>query len=54
MKELILNEQINQTYYKLPSHPRYSLPFGNTEIVVVADGPLDLGVPEDKAGRVNF
>jgi hypothetical protein len=28
------------------SYPSYTLPFGDTEIVVVSDGPLDLGAPE--------
>jgi hypothetical protein len=28
-------------------YPRYPLPFGDTEIVVVSDGPLDMGTPED-------
>jgi hypothetical protein len=32
---------------KLQSHPPYARPFGDTEIVVVSDGPLDLGAPED-------
>jgi hypothetical protein len=29
------------------TYPHYTLPFGDTEIVVVSDGPLDLGAPED-------
>jgi glyoxylase-like metal-dependent hydrolase (beta-lactamase superfamily II) len=28
------------------TYPHYTLPFGDTEIVVVSDGPLDLGSPE--------
>jgi hypothetical protein len=47
MKEPILSEQVNQIFYKLHSYPPYTLPFGDTEIVVVSDGPLDLGAPED-------
>jgi hypothetical protein len=42
-----LNEPINQTFYKPQSHPPYARSFGDTEIVVVSDGPLDLGAPED-------
>jgi glyoxylase-like metal-dependent hydrolase (beta-lactamase superfamily II) len=38
---------MNQTFSKLQSHPPYARPFGDTEIVVVSDGPLDLGAPED-------
>jgi hypothetical protein len=38
---------MNQTFYKLQSHPPYARPFGDSEIVVVSDGPLDLGAPED-------
>ena len=37
---------MNQTFYKLQSHPPYARPFGDSEIVVVSDGPLDLGAPE--------
>jgi glyoxylase-like metal-dependent hydrolase (beta-lactamase superfamily II) len=29
------------------SYPRYTLPFGDAEVVVVSDGPLDMGRPED-------
>jgi len=29
------------------TYPRYALPFGDTEIVIVSDGPLDMGTPED-------
>jgi len=43
----ILSEQINQTSYRPQSHPPYARSFGDTEIVVVSDGPLDLGAPED-------
>jgi hypothetical protein len=39
-------DQINRTFYRLQSHPRYALPFRDTDIVVVSDGPLDLGAPE--------
>jgi len=42
-----LSEQISQTFYKPQSHPPYARSFGDTEIVVVSDGPLDLGAPED-------
>jgi hypothetical protein len=38
---------MNQTFYKPKSHPPYARSFGDTEIVVVSDGPLDLGAPED-------
>jgi hypothetical protein len=31
---------------RLGRHPRYALPFGDIEIVVVSDGPLNLGAPE--------
>jgi glyoxylase-like metal-dependent hydrolase (beta-lactamase superfamily II) len=48
-EEVSLNEPINQpnALYKSQSYPPYALPFGDTEIVVVSDGPLDLGTPED-------
>jgi hypothetical protein len=39
MKELIVSEQPNQGFYKLPSYPPYAVPFGDTKIVVVLDGP---------------
>jgi glyoxylase-like metal-dependent hydrolase (beta-lactamase superfamily II) len=29
------------------TYPRYALPFGDIEIMVVSDGPLDMGAPED-------
>jgi glyoxylase-like metal-dependent hydrolase (beta-lactamase superfamily II) len=47
MKEPIMSEQVNLIFYKLHSYPPYALPFWDTEIVVVSDGPLDLGIPED-------
>jgi hypothetical protein len=41
-----MNEPINQiTFDKSQSYSAYALPFGDTEIVVVSDGPLDLGTP---------
>jgi glyoxylase-like metal-dependent hydrolase (beta-lactamase superfamily II) len=33
--------------YSNQSYTHYSFPFGDTEIVVVSDGPLDMGIPED-------
>jgi hypothetical protein len=39
MKELIVSEQPKQGFYKLPSYPPYAVPFADTEIVVVSDGP---------------
>jgi hypothetical protein len=41
-----VNDQIDRTFYKLQSHPGYALLFGDTEIVVVSDGPVGLGAPE--------
>jgi hypothetical protein len=41
-----VSERPNHGFYKLPSYPPYALPLGDTEIVVVSDGPLDLGAPE--------
>ena len=41
-----MSERPNHGFYKLPSYPPYALPLGDTEIVVVSDGPLDLGAPE--------
>jgi glyoxylase-like metal-dependent hydrolase (beta-lactamase superfamily II) len=48
-EEVILNEPNNQlnTFCESQSYPPYALPFGDTEIVVISDGPLDLGTPED-------
>jgi hypothetical protein len=37
---------MNRTFHELQSHPPYAMPSGDTEIVVVSDGPLDLGAPE--------
>jgi glyoxylase-like metal-dependent hydrolase (beta-lactamase superfamily II) len=43
-----LNQPSKQldTFCKSQSYPPFALPFGDTEIVVVSDGPLDLGSPE--------
>jgi hypothetical protein len=38
---------MSQAFYQPQSHPPYARTFGDTEIVVVSDGPLDLGAPED-------
>jgi hypothetical protein len=51
-EEVSLNEPINQPN-KSQSYPPYALPFGDTEIVVVSDGPLDLGTPEDSFREVS-
>ena len=48
-EKVSVTEPINQidTFYKSQSYPPYALPFGDSEIVVVSDGQLDLGTPED-------
>ena len=39
-----MSEQIKQIFYKPQSRLLYAGSFGDTEMVVVSDGPLNLGL----------